>query len=156
MEREGDGADGDAPRTDTAVSPVIRGEPVDIPTPIWGALVQEDMQRLAAGGEHDPADPGADGELHLPPRRLLGWLSLLAFVVTAVLHGVAVDVAAHHDPAMGGFLAWSAIITSLAAVGLGVTAAILDRGRTLGIIGAVCGLLANPWVVLVVLRLFAP
>ena len=156
MEREADGVEGEAPRTDTAVSPVIRGEPVDIPTPVWGALVQEDMQRLRAGGEYDPADPGAEGELLPRPRRLLGWLSILAFVVTALLHAAAVAVAAHHDPAMGTFLAWSAIIASGAAVGLGVAAAILDRGHTLGIIGAVCGLLANPWVVLEVLALFAP
>ncbi len=156
MEREGGGAGSEAPGTDTAVSPSIRGEPVDIPTPVWGALVREDLERLTAEGEVDPADPGGEGELLPRPRRLLGWLSLLAFVVTAVLHGAAVAVAAHHDPAMGTFLAWSAIIASFAAVGLGVTAAVLDRGRTLGIIGAVCGLLANPWVVLEVLGIFAP
>ncbi len=156
MEREADAGSAEAPRTDTAVSPVIRGEPVDIPTPVWGALAQADLERLKAEGAFDPADPGAEGAIVPRPRRLLGWLSILAFVVTAVLHDFAVAVAAHHDPGFGEFLAWSAILASVVAVGLGVTAAVLGRGRLLGIVGAVCGFLANPWVVLVVLGIFAP
>ncbi|HWL02634.1 MAG TPA: hypothetical protein VNQ52_09720 [Microbacteriaceae bacterium] len=141
-----------APRTDTAVSPVIRGEPVDIPTPVWGALVQEDLRQIE---EAEAADPGAEGTLHPRPRRLLGWLSLLMFAVTAVLHGLAVSAAAYADPALGVALAWCAISASVAAVVLGVVAAALGRGRWLGVVGAVGGLLANPWVVLQVLRLFS-
>ncbi len=143
------------PRTDTAVSPVIRGEPVDIPTPVWGALVEEDLRRIEAGGEFDPADPGFEGGLLPRPRRLLGWLSILAFAVTAVLHGFAVSVAGYQDPALGTFLAWAAIAASVIAIALGAVAAVLARGRWLGVVGAVGGLLANPWVVLQVLRLFS-
>jgi len=141
-----------APRTDTAVSPVIRGEPVDIPTPVWGALVQEDLRRIE---EDAGADPGAEGVLHPRPRRLLGWLSLLLFAVTAVLHGLAVSAAAYQDPDLGVALAWCSISASVAAVALGVVAAARGRGRWLGVLGAVGGLLANPWVVLQVLRLFS-
>ena len=48
-ERAGTAAAPSAARADTAVSPVIRGEPVDIPTPVWGALVQEDLRRIEEG-----------------------------------------------------------------------------------------------------------
>ena len=141
-----------APRTDTAVSPVIRGEPVDIPTPVWGALVAEDLERIEA---FEAPDPGADGYLLPRPRRLIGWLSLLMFAVTAVLHGLAVSAAAYTDVDLGVALAWCSISASVAAVVLGVVAAVLGRGRWLGVVGAVGGLLANPWVVLQVLRLFS-
>ena len=142
-------------RTDTAVSPVIRGEPVDIPTPIWGALVADDLRRIEAGGELEAPGPGVDGALVPRPRRLLGWLSILAVVVTATLHGLAVDAAARQDDGLGTGLAWAAIVTSVVAIALGVTAAVLGRGRWLGVIGAIAGFLANPWVVLVGLKLFA-
>jgi hypothetical protein len=145
----------DASRTDTAVSPIIRGESVDIPTPIWGALVEEDLRRIEAGGDYGVADRGADGALLPRPRRLLGWLSVLAAVVTATLHGFAVDAAARYDDGLGTGLAWAAILTSVAAFALGVTAAVLGRGRWLGVVGAIAGVLANPWVVMVGLRLFA-
>ena len=145
----------DASRTDTAVSPVIRGEPVDIPTPIWGALVEEDLRRIEAGGEYPAPDPGADGGLLPRPRRLLGWLSVIAAVVTATLHGFAVDAAARFDDGLGTGLAWAAILASAAAVALGVTAAVLGRGRWLGVVGAIAGFLANPWIVMLGLGLFA-
>ncbi len=137
------------------MSPVIRGEPVDIPTPVWGALVEEDLRRIEAGGEYPDAHPGADGRLLPRPKRLLGWLSIVAFVVTAVLHGLAVHAAGYTDPDLGNALAWAAILASFVAVVLGVVAAVLGRGRWLGVIGAVCGLLANPWIVMQVLRLFS-
>ena len=140
------------PRTDTAVSPIIRGEPVDIPTPVWGVLVQEDTGDTQ---DYEAADPGEDGVLQPRPQRLLGWLSILMFVVTAVLHGVAVYAAGYQDPDVGVVLAWGAIVASAAAVILGTIAAITWRGRWLGVLGAVGGLLANPWVVLQVLKLFS-
>lgn len=142
------------PRADTAVSPIIQGEPVDIPTPVWGALVEEDLRRIEADEFAEAEAAEYDGVLPRP-RRLLGWLSVLAAVVTAVLHGLAVAAAGYVDPGLGTALAWGAIAASVAAVVLGVTAAVLGRGRWLGVIGAVCGFLANPWVVLQVLRLFA-
>jgi len=150
-----------SPRPDTAVSPVIRGEPVDIPTPVWGALVREDVEYLEAElvhtGEQPPAEDGdGDGVLHTRRRPLLGWLAVAAFVATAVLHAVAVAAAARGDAAGGTALAWFAILLSVVALGLGVAAAVLDRGRVAGILGAVGGVLANPWVVMVVLRLLAP
>ncbi|OJX65903.1 MAG: hypothetical protein BGO95_05695 [Micrococcales bacterium 73-13] len=144
-----------APRTDTAVSPVIRGESVGIPTPVWGALVAEDLRRIGADGEFDPADPGAEGGLLPRPRRLLGWLSMLAFAATAVLHAFAVDAVARHDGELGSVLAWAAIAASVAAVAVGIVAAVLGRGRWLGVVGAIGGLLANPWIVMQVLRAFS-
>lgn len=146
METEGPAAE----RTDTAVSPIIRGEPVDIPTPVWGALVEEDLRRLEASGAL--AQPPGPTQ---PPRRLLGWLSLAMFAVTAVLHGFAVAAAGNQDAELGAALAWCSISASVAAVALGVAAAALGRGRWLGVVGAVGGLLANPWIVLQALRLFS-
>lgn len=143
------------PRTDTAVSPVIRGEPVDIPTPVWGALVEEDLRRIEAGEGYGLPDGGVDGGIVARPNRLLGWLSIAAFAATAVLHAFAVDVAAYRDADVGAVLAWAAIVASLAAIGLGVVAAVLGRGRWLGVVGAIGGLLANPWIVMQVLRLFS-
>lgn len=140
-----------APRTDTAISPVIRGEPVDIPTPVWGALVQEDLRKIE---EVTAASPLGEGVLHPRPRRLLGWLSLLMFAVTAVLHGFAVAAAGYLDVELGVALAWCSISASVAAVALGIVAAVLGRGRWLGVLGAVGGFLANPWIVLVMLRWF--
>ncbi len=152
--------DEQAKRPDTAVSPVIRGESVHVPTPVWGALARDDVETITAEivdtDEQAALEGDGRGELLARPRRLLGWLSLAAFVVTAVLHGLAVSVAAYQDLGAGTVLAWFAIIASVAAIGLGITAAVLDRGRTLGIVGAVGGLLANPWVVLQVLRLLSP
>lgn len=138
-------------RTDTAINPVIQGEPVDIPTPVWGALVQEDLRRIE---ESEASEPLPTGVLHARPRRLLGWLSLLMFVVTALLHGFAVAAAGYTDVDLGVALAWCSISASVAAIVLGIVAAVLGRGRWLGVLGAVGGLLANPWVVLQVLRWF--
>lgn len=139
-------------RADTAVTPVIRGEPVDIPTPVWGALVQEDLRRLEELGV------SAAPEVEAPaprPRRTLGWLALGMFAITAVLHGFAVAAAGYVDVDLGVALAWCSISASVAAVALGIAAVIRGGGRWLGVLGAVGGLLANPWIVLQALRLFA-
>ena len=85
---------------------------------------------------------------------MLGWLAMLLAVATAVLHGVAVSQATEHASASATVLAWIAIGCSIAAVALGILAAAIRSGRTVGITAAVIGLFANPWVLLQILTLF--
>jgi NADH:ubiquinone oxidoreductase subunit K len=157
--------------TDTAASPVIRAESVSIPTPAWGtALAVDDAETVVAELVDEDGLADEDGAARAtpttatggipipdpaPPRpAVLGWLAMLLAVATAVLHGVAVSQATEHASASATVLAWIAIGCSIAAVALGILAAAIRSGRTVGITAAVIGLFANPWVLLQILTLF--
>jgi len=63
---------------------------------------------------------------------------------------------AAHDAQASTVLAWIAIACSPVAVILGIVAVVLGRGRVPGVLGALVGLFANPWILLQTLTLVAP
>ena len=165
------------PRADTAVSPVIRGESVSIPTPAWGmALPVDDGEVIVAelvdddtGATRTGVQRGADGEPlttatgsilipePAPPRPpVLGVIAVLAAITTIVLHALAVNIAAAGDPQQATVLGWAAIAVSTGTIVLGVLSAALHSGRIIGMVAAVVALFANPWILLKVLEFFAP
>ena len=140
-------------RVETAVMPIIRAEPVHIPTPAWGALSAADTELLEAElvDTHGlPTVVDHDAEAFVVARRpaWLGWSAFLLAIAAGVVHGVAIVTEASKDYQLATILAWVAIGVSIVAVGAGVTAAILGRGRAPGIAGAVVGAIANPWLLL--------
>lgn len=100
--------------------------------------------------EHDPA-----GRRHAQASRypVVGMVALGLATLAVVTVGLAIGIAATGGFAIGTLLGYVAIGLSAAAVVLGVAAAIANRGRKRGIAAAVVGVLANPLVLLVTLRL---
>ena len=88
-------------------------------------------------------------------RPLIGQIAFGAALLTIVAHAVAVATASASAWSTGTVLGYIAIGLSVLAVLGGIAAIILNRGRRLGIIAIVMGVLANPWVLLEILRLFA-
>ena len=79
--------EGSVERVETAVSPVIRGDSVSIPTPAWGVALPEDVETVEAELVETGAQPELDeSETEGVPgrrrsaigRRWPGWLALLA------------------------------------------------------------------------------
>jgi hypothetical protein len=109
----------------------------------------------------EQAEPGddepQDAEVVVEPTNsaLVGLAAAVLAIATIVVHVVAIVVASGGDFPASTILGYLAIALSVLAVAGGVTAAILDRGRRIGVIAAVIGVLANPWVLLVVLRFFS-
>jgi hypothetical protein len=87
------------------------------------------------------------------PRALVGMIALGLAVVMAVLHVVGIVVASGNDYGTATAIAWVAIVISGVAVLGGVAAIILRRGRGWGIAAIVLGVLANPVILLYLLRL---
>lgn len=156
-ETVGPGVPPRGPRVETAVTPIIDAEPVPIPTPAWGALSAADTEVLVAelvdtGTHSEVGDWAADAESAATSRSTwLGWSAFALAVATAVVHGVAIVTEAGKDYGAAGTLAWIAIGLSLAAVVVGITAAALGRGRSVGIAAAIIGAIANPWLLLQIL-----
>lgn len=145
---------------ETAVSPVIQGEAVHIPTPAWGVPVPERIETVEGELLDDGEGSGSatredipDAEWTPAGRRWLGWVSLGLAVATAVLTGIAVSQDSAHHPDAAAILAWVAIGSSVAALLSGLVAAVLNRGRVAGVLGVVVGVFADPWVLLQVLSL---
>lgn len=161
------------PRADTAVSPVIRGASVSIPTPAWGTalavddtevvvaeLVDDDTASATPSPAQRPTQTTATGGIPIPEpavdrRPVLGALAVVAAIATIVLHSIAVNLAAARDLDAATGLAWAAIIVSFVAIALGVLAAVFRSGRWTGLVAAVVALFANPWVLLQVLTFFS-
>jgi hypothetical protein len=90
-----------------------------------------------------------------PERRrssIPGLVALLLAVATEVVTGIAVGVATGGDVDAGTALGYTAIGMSVAAILLGLVAVLARLGRTWGVAAIVLGVLANPWLQLVVLR----
>ncbi len=89
-----------------------------------------------------------------PPREktpLIGALAVGVALGSAVLQAVAIAVATGGDYLFSTVLAYLAIGFSVLAIAGGVVAIVLDRGRRLGIIALAAGVLANPFVLLLLL-----
>ncbi len=95
-----------------------------------------------------------------PPERvehttLLGTSAVILAALAGVLQGVAIGVASAGDYSSGTVLAYVAIAASITALVGGIAAIALDRGRRLGIVAGALALIANPYLLLGMLRMFA-
>lgn len=84
---------------------------------------------------------------------LVGLVAALLALATIIVHAVAITVATAGDFATATVLGYVAIGLSIAAVLGGVFAAITQRGRRIGIGAAIVAIVANPFVLLSLLRL---
>ena len=87
--------------------------------------------------------------------RLVGIAAMVLALGTIGVHIAAVVVSSAGDFVAGAQLGWVAIGLSALAVLVGVTAAIIGRGRAWGIVAVLVAVLANPYVLLTVLRLLS-
>lgn len=106
--------------------------------------------------EDEPEAPEEEPEVveDAPPRVRRPWIGLAAVALTLAtigVHAAAIVVATNGDFPAGTLLGYVAIGLSALAVAVGVVAAVVGRGRAWGIGAAVVAVLANPWVLLVVL-----
>jgi hypothetical protein len=88
-------------------------------------------------------------------RRIVGAASVLLAGIAAVADGFAVAIAADRNAELADVFVVVAFCSSILAVAGGVFAFVTRRGRRLGIVGAVLGVLANPFVLVAVLEFFA-
>lgn len=106
--------------------------------------------------EEEPEVPDEPAEVvEEAPRARRPWVGLVAVALTLATIGVhvaAIAVATDGDFPLGTLLGYIAIGVSVLAVVVGVLAAIIGRGRAWGIGAAVVAVLANPVVLLIVLR----
>lgn len=109
----------------------------------------------------DETDPAYSetGVIEVEPERrrsrVPGLVALLLGVATVFVSGIAIGAATAGDTAVGTVLGTVAIGMSVAAILVGAVAAIARLGRGWGIAAIVVGVLANPWLQLVVLRFIA-
>ena len=100
----------------------------------------------------DPAAPPPAADVPRAPRPWLGALSVALALVAATVQVVAIVGATAQDFELGIVLAFLAVILAVAAVGVGIAAVVVKRGRHAGIAGILLGMLANPLVLLAILR----
>ena len=89
---------------------------------------------------------------------LLPWVGVIAIalaVAAAVVQVVAIVVASAGDFEWGIVLGYLAVILSITAILAGIAAIVVKRDRRAGIVGILLGIIANPLVLLVVLRFFS-
>ena len=87
--------------------------------------------------------------------RLVGIAAMVLALGTIGVHIAAVVVSSAGDFVAGAQLGWVAIGLSALAVLVGLVAAIIGRGRAWGIVAVLVAVLANPYVLLTVLRLLS-
>ena len=106
--------------------------------------------------EEEPEAPEEEPVVVEEPVRVrrpyVGLAAAVLALGTVAVHIAAIVVATGRDFPTGTYLGYVAIGLSALAVVVGVIAAVIGRGRAWGIAAAVVGILANPWVLLVVLR----
>jgi hypothetical protein len=90
-----------------------------------------------------------------PRRKLIGGLAVLLAILAWVADGLAVGIAAGRNDQLSTSFVIASICASILAVGGGLFAFLTGRGRLYGMVGAVLGVLANPFVFIAVLEFFA-
>lgn len=89
------------------------------------------------------------------PRPWVGVLAIALGLAAAIVQIVAITTATGGEFEAGIVLGYLAIIIATAAVLAGIVAIMVRRGRRTGVIGILTGLLANPLLLLIMLRFFA-
>ncbi len=107
-------------------------------------------------GEEQPRE----GEVEPPAERAprgpgLGILGLAFGVLTVAATVAAIVIASSGDYGLGTITAYGAIALSVLAVLAGVVSVVLGFGRRWGVLAVLLGVLANPLVLLVILRFFS-
>jgi hypothetical protein len=100
-------------------------------------------------GEEPPKEPARESRV---PRWIVGAAALLVALATVAVHIAALVIASADDAVTSTLLAYVAIGLSAVAVIVGILAIVLRRGRPWGIVAVVLGLVANPYLLLTVLR----
>lgn len=118
--------------------------------PIYVQPFEELEQPESPVEDAPPPAPDRPGLLHRWP--LLGAGALVLLVAEIVVHIVAIVVATNGDFVGGTILSFVSVALSVLAVGVGVVAALLRSGRRWGIFAALVAVLANPLVLLYLLR----
>jgi len=154
-----DRADDSAGNSETAEPELVAAEPelaAAEPEPVEAELVEAETVETIIDVEVLDAEVFEDiqrGEVIPPPSPALGAVALGLAVVTAIAHIIAVVVSSANDFGLGTTLGYIAIGLSVLAVVLGALAVILDRGRRLGVASVALGLVANPYILLLLLQL---
>lgn len=84
---------------------------------------------------------------------LLGPAAAAVAGIALVMQVIAIVVASANDFATGTVLGYLAIALAVVGVAGGIVAVVTHRGRRAGVVGIVIGVVANPLIVLGVLRL---
>ena len=138
---------------DPAATNWTRGQTAAFDAPRGSVEVAPDAESPARS-ELD-GSPSQDGTKYAPPDRrrspALGVLALVSLIASIVVQVVAIAVASAGDYVSGTALAIAAIALSGVAVLTGLIALIIGRGRILGIICVVLGILTNPLLLVAVL-----
>ena len=103
--------------------------------------------------EPEPTPPDVVAPVRTSP--LLGGLALTVGVLMVVVHIAAIVVSSANQWVAGTVIGWVAIALSVLAVIGGVVAIVLARGRGLGLAAVVVGIVGNPFVLLVLLRVLS-
>jgi len=87
------------------------------------------------------------------PTRILGLVSVVAALLTIVLFWMGMSFALEGQNLVSTSLAYASIGTSVVAIVGGASAIVLHRGRAMGAVAIVVGVLANPLVLTRLLNL---
>ena len=130
-----------------------QGEVERVPLKVVPIFVQpiEDEPELVEDADAVPSAETA------PRRRtrIVGIAAALLALGTIGVHIAAVVVSSAGDFGTGAQLGWIAIGLSALSVVVGVIAAVIGSGRVWGIVAALVAVLANPYVLLTLLRLLS-
>ncbi len=114
-------------------------------------IEQHTMELPADEATPPPESPPAAAR---GPWPWVGALSIALGVVAAVVQIVAIVGASGGDFELGIVLGYLAVILAIAAVFAGIAAIIARRGRRAGLVGILIGIVANPLLLLSILRFF--
>ena len=144
-----------SPEEPTAAQP--QGEVERVPLKVVPIFVQPIVDEPELVVEDDDDLDAAVSAEDEPRRRtrLVGIAAMVLALGTIGVHIAAVVVSSAGDFVAGAQLGWVAIGLSALAVLVGLVAAIIGRGRAWGIVAALVAVLANPYVLLTVLRLLS-
>jgi hypothetical protein len=121
--------------------------------PIYVHPIEDEFADHDAGPDGTPADEVVEEEPARRPRTPAFAISAVVLAaVTIAVHIAAIVVAIDGDFPLGTLLGYLAIGTSALAVIVGIVAVVIGRGRGWAFAAVLVAILANPVVLLAVLR----
>ncbi|MDJ0336366.1 hypothetical protein QMG83_14140 [Salinibacterium sp. G-O1] len=121
-----------------------------VPLKVVPMFIEEQTIELPEEPVTPPPEPA-----EAAPRGPLPWVGVISIVlgvVAAIVQIIAIVGATDGDLELGIVLGYLAVIIAIAAVFLGIAAIIVKRGRRAGVVGILLGILANPLILLMILR----